>query len=324
MLVVCQECNRIVDTGGARPGELVVCACSFGILVPEGPAVAGKMNCPACGAPVDPALRRCNYCDTALATVICPGCFGVVFDGTRHCAHCGRALEARSVILHGARTEHRCPRCANRALGEARKAHRLAGGQGEPPEVPEAPRLRVEVVTGCAIERCPACEGLWVDFETVERIYKDREAAPAIQAAVAASGATTPTASSTSIPAAGAQAPAAAEVGQGYIQCPACQKLMNKQNFGRISGVIIDLCKGHGTWFDADELRRILEFIAAGGLDRQAAREREALREELRWLRMKNAMDARQDGRRGNPGAVRLESADAAVSLGGLLGKLFK
>jgi Zn-finger nucleic acid-binding protein len=48
---------------------------------------------------------------------------------------------------------------------------------------------------------------------------------------------------------------------------------MNRMNFANFSGVIIDVCRPHGTWFDRDELRRIVEFIRAGGLDQ--ARERE-------------------------------------------------
>ncbi len=323
MRVVCSSCDRTVDTGEAAAGELVVCTCGQGILVPELPAAAGKMNCPACGAPVDPALKRCTYCDTPLATVVCPACFGVVFEGVACCNHCGRALDSRSVLLHGAATLHRCPRCEGRLLAQARQAHRAAGGTGEPPVVPEAPVLRVEVVSGCAIERCSTCEGLWVDFETVERIYADREASPNLQALTGATRATTPTASSTSIPVAGVKPPASAEAGQGYIKCPQCQKLMNKQNFGRVSGVIIDLCKGHGTWFDADELRRILAFIEAGGLDKQAQREREALREELRWLRQKQSMEAAKAGVDLSAGG-RMASGGLAVSLGGLLGKLFR
>ena len=41
---------------------------------------------------------------------------------------------------------------------------------------------------------------------------------------------------------------------------------MNRRNFGRTSGVIVDCCGAHGTWFDADELERVGKFVAAGGL----------------------------------------------------------
>lgn len=68
-----------------------------------------------------------------------------------------------------------------------------------------------------------------------------------------------------------------------YLRCPACQKTMNRQAFGRISGVVVDVCKSHGIWFDAGELAEVLSFIERGGLAK--AREREL--EELGQARRK-------------------------------------
>jgi Zn-finger nucleic acid-binding protein len=59
---------------------------------------------------------------------------------------------------------------------------------------------------------------------------------------------------------------------------------MNRINFARCSGVIVDICKGHGSWFDRDELTRIVEFIRAGGLDAARDREKAAIKEERRQL----------------------------------------
>jgi Zn-finger nucleic acid-binding protein len=50
-----------------------------------------------------------------------------------------------------------------------------------------------------------------------------------------------------------------------YINCPICQKFMNRINFGTASGVIVDTCKGHGIWLDGGELRHLLEWTKAGG-----------------------------------------------------------
>ena len=60
---------------------------------------------------------------------------------------------------------------------------------------------------------------------------------------------------------------------------------MNRINFARCSGVIVDICKGHGTWFDRDELSRIVQFIRAGGLEASRAKEKAELEEERRRLR---------------------------------------
>ena len=53
-----------------------------------------------------------------------------------------------------------------------------------------------------------------------------------------------------------------------YIPCPECSVLMNRKNFGARSGVVVDVCKKHGTWFDEGELPRVLAFVASGGLVR--------------------------------------------------------
>jgi len=57
-----------------------------------------------------------------------------------------------------------------------------------------------------------------------------------------------------------------------YVPCPACGTLMNRKNFGGQSGVIVDICKKHGTWFDSGELPRVLAFIEGGGLERERQR----------------------------------------------------
>ncbi len=294
MLVTCAKCDTHVDTGDKPPGDIIQCRCGMGIMVPEPPAAAAKMGCPACGAPVDPELKVCGFCDTRLATVMCPTCFGVVFDGTKHCNHCGSALTRQKVIHHGDETRHECPRCDTH------------------------PHLRVEVVAGCPIERCSECEGLWIDREAVDRIYKDREAAPTIQSMTSASKTTVqPTGTGQIRP-------------EGYIKCPDCGKMMNRLNFGRFSGVVIDICKAHGTWFDADELRRIIEFIHSGGLEKQALREKEELAEELRRLRSQARGESTTGTMRAAPGiglggasSGRLIGGTGALGIAGILRKLF-
>ena len=50
-----------------------------------------------------------------------------------------------------------------------------------------------------------------------------------------------------------------------YRPCVVCGQLMNRINYGHSSGVIVDVCRDHGIWFDADELARILTWLRAGG-----------------------------------------------------------
>lgn len=59
---------------------------------------------------------------------------------------------------------------------------------------------------------------------------------------------------------------------------------MNRVNFAHASGIIIDVCKKHGVWFEKDELHGVLDFVARGGMqqlrqhdDAQRALEQRAL-----------------------------------------------
>jgi len=45
------------------------------------------------------------------------------------------------------------------------------------------------------------------------------------------------------------------------------------------------VCKGHGTWFDQDELRAIVEFVRGGGLELSREREKSEIKYEREQLR---------------------------------------
>jgi Zn-finger nucleic acid-binding protein len=74
-----------------------------------------------------------------------------------------------------------------------------------------------------------------------------------------------------------------------YLKCPACGTLMNRQAFGRISGVVVDACRNHGVWFDAGELTQVIQFLERGGLERARLREAEERNEQVRRLRAAQA-----------------------------------
>jgi Zn-finger nucleic acid-binding protein len=67
-----------------------------------------------------------------------------------------------------------------------------------------------------------------------------------------------------------------------YVACPVCRALMNRRNFGGTSGVIVDVCAKHGTWFDRGELPRVLAFVESGGLSHLREREAEERQRRLR------------------------------------------
>jgi Zn-finger nucleic acid-binding protein len=42
---------------------------------------------------------------------------------------------------------------------------------------------------------------------------------------------------------------------------------MNRMNFGIRSGIVLDVCRAHGTWFDGGELGAVLDFVREGGIE---------------------------------------------------------
>jgi Zn-finger nucleic acid-binding protein len=64
-----------------------------------------------------------------------------------------------------------------------------------------------------------------------------------------------------------------------YLPCPVCHVVMNRRLFATGTGVIIDVCRTHGTFFEAGELPLIIDFVMNGGLDRAQKKDFERMRE---------------------------------------------
>jgi Zn-finger nucleic acid-binding protein len=201
-------------------------------------------------------------------TLNCPMCGASASSDAIRCDHCGAGLATVA-----------CPSCFGMTfVGSKFCSH--CGAKLERKELDASkslscPRCRKAgmkaVVLGTTqLSECPRCEGLWADTASLEQICADREKQAGILGMPSAIE------------------PAELGVNEEevrYLACPECQKLMNRINFAHLSNVVVDVCKGHGTWFDRDELRRIVEFIRAGGLDAARAREIDELEERRRQLK---------------------------------------
>ncbi|HKE59493.1 MAG TPA: zf-TFIIB domain-containing protein [Pyrinomonadaceae bacterium] len=202
-------------------------------------------------------------------TLNCPMCGAATSSAAAKCPYC----EARLATVA-------CPKCFGLMFLGSKHCQRCGAAAARQDEVTavgrKCPRCKQELqvvsIGETKVQECGNCFGLWLTSETFEKICADREQ----QAAVL--GAATITASATTV-----------ESKVSYIPCPECHQLMNRANFARCSGVIIDLCKRHGVWFDQDELSRIIEFIQAGGLDAARAKEKVQLEEERRRLEQATA-----------------------------------
>ncbi|MCO5334479.1 MAG: zf-TFIIB domain-containing protein [Pyrinomonadaceae bacterium] len=149
--------------------------------------------------------------------------------------------------------------------------------------VGKCPRCR-SALTPLAIENtllseCQRCGGFWSSADTFEDICAEKERRASVLRSI----------QERSFP--------KSDVPVKYVPCPVCGQLMNRNNFARSSGVILDICKEHGVWFDAEELPAIITFVRQGGLDRARENEKIALNEQKRDLiEMQNRI-ARQDAR---------------------------
>lgn len=57
-----------------------------------------------------------------------------------------------------------------------------------------------------------------------------------------------------------------------YVPCPICDKLMQRKNWGSHSGIVVDKCYDHGSWYDEGELDKIREFVKLGGVEYEKLR----------------------------------------------------
>ena len=128
--------------------------------------------------------------------------------------------------------------------------------------------LRRLSLGGIELEECERCSGAWLNPDVFQRVCAEEERRSVFLGAQLQA-----------LPVARQEAPTIR-----YVPCPDCGALMNRVNFGKRSGIVLDGCVKHGTWFDADELRRVVEFVRDGGLDRARAHERQHLEEERRLL----------------------------------------
>lgn len=117
------------------------------------------------------------------------------------------------------------------------------------------------------VRECAACGGLFVDPATLQALVDAREEHAGVVSVLAGRAPTNATPDTVR-----------------YIPCPRCGKLMNRVNFARTSGVVMDVCKADGIWLDRGELQRVVGFVEQGGLASAREQERRQLVEERRRL----------------------------------------
>jgi Zn-finger nucleic acid-binding protein len=194
-------------------------------------------------------------------SVRCSTCGGSIKVGTRACPYCASTVAtcrcAACLAWNLAGAAH-CQAC-----GKPLVAEKLPSGQAAGCSCPRCnARLQAREYAEMSVDECDRCGGLFLSPVMMDRIVAAHEGAAELRLA---------------LPRRAVEREATVQ----YIHCPVCGKLMNRQAYARISGVVVDVCRVHGLWFDAGELAEVIRFVEEGGLKlaREREREEEAERE---------------------------------------------
>jgi Zn-finger nucleic acid-binding protein len=256
LLVACSKCQRQFDATARSVGSCFRCHCGAVVKV-KLPKThdALVVRCSSCGAPREKDASRCRFCGSDFTLherdldTVCPKCLVRVSDRAKFCHHCGTRLAPELLAVDA--TALKCPACreshplGNRHLGEFN-----------------------------ALE-CDRCAGLWLGNETFQRLSEraESEAVPLDRLFES--------------PGAPRARPEATDQKKSikwrYRKCPDCGEIMHRRNYAGASGVIVDFCKNHGVWFDADELPRLLAWIRSGGLAKAKQDQAERAAREEKW-----------------------------------------
>lgn len=223
----CPKCARQYDVTHLAPKSKVRCVCDEAFEVTwRKPFVVAHLQCAHCAGPVERDDVDCRYCGKVLPEA-------------------------------GRRARSLCPECFARIDEDSRHC-RACGIAIRPqaiapiPHGRDCPRcageLTIRMLEHDTVIECARCGGAWFEARTFERVCAE--------ARRRASG--TPV---TSGPPRGALA---VQEAVSYIACLACGEIMMRKQYrqeDRASGVIVDYCKDHGIWLDADELERIVDFL---------------------------------------------------------------
>ena len=252
LIVACTDCRRQYDATGRQVGSRFRCHCGVVVAVQEPRAHhASAVRCSSCGAARDAGALDCSHCGTTFTLherdldTVCASCLTRISNRAKFCHSCGTAVAVEGAA--GEQTGLSCPACG----GEHRLTSRALG-------------------QGLSVLECGRCAGMWLGNDTFEHVVSRAEE---VSTTIHGAGSGPERARTQTI---GAQG------GPAYRPCIRCGKLMNRRNYGKRSNVIIDVCKEHGVWFDAEELGRILQWVRAGGLESMREAEREKLRDEQR------------------------------------------
>jgi len=239
-LVACPVCGSQYDAAGYEAGDRFHCACGEVVRVAAGRAHdAAVVRCSSCGSPRRKGASACDSCGADFTLherdlhTMCPGCMSRISDRAAYCHACGLAIAPQGPV--GGLSGKPCPVCGDRYELNVRSVE----------------------ASGVTVLECDHCAGVWVGHRIFGLLEKRAKQDVDLW-------------SEPPEPNPGRRS---AQGGASFYRaCVDCGKLMNRRNYGDRSGVIVDVCREHGLWFDQGELEDILAWVRAGGLEGVRAR----------------------------------------------------
>lgn len=288
-LIACSACRRQFDVAARPVGERFSCSCGASLTVPQPRSHdAAVIRCSSCGAPREESARACRYCNADFTLherdldTICSRCMARVSGKAHFCHSCGTPVLIQQAA---AGSELPCPSCADgRRLGS-----RQLGA------------------ANVAMFECDTCGGIWIEKEVFEVLAEraQSQSLPDLDLR----------------PAERKSAGGAPPRGPFYRPCVVCKATMNRRNWGKKSGIILDVCQKHGVWFDLHELEDLLRFLRSDG-GRKAQQAAEAERAALRQMALQGTLRS-YPSLSTSTSSSSLAGALAVGFLGGVLSNLF-
>lgn len=195
------------------------------------PPPVGTIVCPACAAGVPKNAKACPYCGAEVVLAAPRGADGPA-DRLTYCTRCGLLYPSAAAT---------CPRCPPGSTDErGGRCPRCAGA------------LEPTTVGPVTIDRCRGCKGTWFDGDELEHVVDLTTKGVAREEALALKR---------GLP----EGSLESEV--RYLACVRCGERMYRRQVAMRAGVLVDICRAHGVWFDGGELEQFEAFVRAGGLE---------------------------------------------------------
>ncbi|HXE59861.1 MAG TPA: zinc ribbon domain-containing protein [Gemmatimonadaceae bacterium] len=181
----------------------------------------------------------------------CPSCGAPSKPDATQCIYCGARLAmvacpaCMGSMLVGSQF---CPHCGAKSVDPTAASGAVLHCPGCDGDMPA-----VQVGT-TTMHQCAKCGSSWLSPDAFFALCADKDARGQIAVATGCIPGTATIAQPSKV---------------RYVNCPECHKVMNRVNFAHSSGIIIDVCKKHGVWFEKDELHGVLDFVAKGGMQQQ-------------------------------------------------------